>query len=144
MSSPIADRLADTGRLIWVFDGECVLCLAGVRFAARRDPHARIGYLAMRSPLGRQAAAQAGVDADAPATFLVYDRGEAFAKSDAVIRIGERLGGGWSVLAKAARLVPRPLRDAVYGVVARNRYRWFGRNELCQLEDLGLSDRLID
>ncbi len=145
MTERIHDRLAETGRLVWVFDGHCVLCVSGVRFAAKRDPDARIGYLPILSTLGREAAAAAGVDPDNPATFLVYDRGRAFQKSGAVIRIGRRLGGVWAALSWTAWLIPRPVRDWAYGVIARNRFAWFGRRtDQCWLDDLGLAERVID
>ena len=55
-----------------------------------------------------------------------------FTRSDAVLTILDELGGGWKLVAML-RIVPRPVRDAVYRLVARYRYRWFGRFETCQL-----------
>ena len=72
-----------------------------------------------------------GIDPESPTTFILVDGGEAFVRSEAALRILEQLPGWrWAGLLRA---VPRTVRDRLYDVVARNRYRWFGRLDVCIL-----------
>jgi predicted DCC family thiol-disulfide oxidoreductase YuxK len=86
----------------------------------------------MQSDAGKALLVEFGIDPDDPATFLVLDRGERLTESDASIHVIAALGGAWRMLG-AARIVPRPWRDALYRTLARNRYRWFGRRSVCYL-----------
>lgn len=67
--------------------------------------------------------------------------GEAFIHSDAWIELANALGGGWKIFT-AARLIPKPLRDAVYRWVAANRYRFMGKTDTCEMPDPELLKRL--
>ena len=73
-----------------------------------------------------------GIDPEDPSTFLVVDGGRAYIASDASIHVAAAVGGLWR-LARVARVVPRTWRDALYRLIARNRYRWFGRRTTCYL-----------
>jgi len=86
----------------------------------------------MQSEVGRTLLARHGYDPDDPLTFLVLDGERCITQSDAWIHLVAGAGGGWR-LAHAARVIPRPLRDVVYRLIARNRYRWFGRRKTCYL-----------
>jgi predicted DCC family thiol-disulfide oxidoreductase YuxK len=87
---------------------------------------------------------QAGVSADArPATIVLIEGGRAYARSTAALRIARRLRFPWNALA-AGLIVPRPIRDAVYDWVARHRYGWFGRTDVCELPPPEWRDRFLD
>jgi predicted DCC family thiol-disulfide oxidoreductase YuxK len=86
----------------------------------------------MQAEEGKALLAAHGIDPDDPATFLVLDGGEEFTQSDGAIHIVAALGGAWSIL-RAARIVPKPWRDSLYRLLARNRYRRFGRRDSCYL-----------
>jgi predicted DCC family thiol-disulfide oxidoreductase YuxK len=119
-----------------LFDGVCVICSRFFRFVAARDPAARFRFAAVQDPLGQKLAAALGIDATFPETNAVVIGGIAFMKSDAGIEILRRLPRwGW---ARHLRLIPRPLRDWLYDRVARNRYRLFGRTEVCMVPDAAL------
>jgi predicted DCC family thiol-disulfide oxidoreductase YuxK len=90
--------------------------------------------VAMQSEAGRSLLSAHGIDPDDPASFLVLDGPQVLTQSDAVIRVIAALGGAWRC-AHAARVVPRRWRDGLYRVLARNRYRWFGRRETCYMAD---------
>jgi predicted DCC family thiol-disulfide oxidoreductase YuxK len=117
---------------IVLFDGVCNLCNASVRFVLDRDPAGRFRFASLQSEAGRRLLEAHRLPTDELSTVVVVADGRAYTRSDAALRIARGLGGGWPALG-ALRLVPRPLRDAAYGVVARNRYRWFGRKEECML-----------
>jgi predicted DCC family thiol-disulfide oxidoreductase YuxK len=116
---------------IILFDGICVLCSRTYRFVTTRDAHQKFRFVAIQEPEGRALAQQHGIDPDNPDTFALIDDGALFVRSEAVLRIVSALPGwGWT---RVLRVVPRSLRDGVYGIVARNRYRWFGKLDVCML-----------
>jgi predicted DCC family thiol-disulfide oxidoreductase YuxK len=90
--------------------------------------------VAMQSAAGRAILSAHGIDPDDPASFLVLDGRQELTQSDAVIHVVAALGGAWR-FAYAACIVPRRWRDAIYRVLARNRYRWFGRRATCYLSE---------
>jgi len=115
-------------RLI-LFDGVCVLCSRWARFVIARDPAASFRFVAVQQPYGRELARRLGIDLDFPETNTVILAGHAYFKSDAAIAVLSCLPR-WS-WARALGRVPRRLRDPVYDLVARNRYRVFGRTATC-------------
>ena len=125
-----------------LYDGVCVFCSRWVRFVAARDVARRFRFTAIQSPYGTRLAQAFGIDPDDPDTNAVIHGGGAYFKSDGALMV---LGGlprwGW---VRALRLVPKPLRDAVYNLVARNRYRIFGKYEDCFVPDAGLRARVME
>jgi predicted DCC family thiol-disulfide oxidoreductase YuxK len=121
-----------TSRII-LFDGVCVLCSRWYRFVTARDRRRRFRFVAIQSAEGRVFAEQFGIDPDHPETFILVADGKALVRSDAALRILAELPyWRWTVL---LRVIPFRLRDALYDVIARNRYRWFGRLDVCVLPD---------
>lgn len=120
---------AGDGAII-VFDGDCALCSGWVRFLLRRDRGARYRFAAMQVPSGRALLVAHGLDPDDPSSFLLLEGERAWTDTDAIRRVVTGLGGVWRI-AHALAWIPRPVRDRIYRLVARNRYRWFGRNARC-------------
>ena len=114
------------------YDGECHLCSRWVRFFERHPVTPSFHLLPMQTAAGRAILFQNGVDPDDPTTFLVLDGGHVRTASDATIHLMTSPGGAWTLF-RLARVVPRSWRDWVYGVVARNRYGWFGRRTTCSV-----------
>jgi predicted DCC family thiol-disulfide oxidoreductase YuxK len=139
-ADPAVPDFADD-RPLFVFDGVCVLCSNGVRWLARHDRASRFRFATAQSALGAALYAQYGVAMDD--TYLLLDQGCAYGKSDGYLRVAAILGGLWR-LCLIAVLVPRALRDAAYDVVARHRYRWFGKTDYCALIPDDLKKRLLD
>ena len=124
---------------IIVFDGVCVLCNGWVRFLLRHDRCHRYRFAAMQAPAGRALLADNGLDPDDPTSFLLleHDRGpvpRVSSGTTAVLRVLVGLGGGWRLFA-LGRVVPPVLGDPLYRILARNRYRWFGRHDACAVPD---------
>lgn len=117
-----------------VFDATCVLCSANAQFVLRFDRRGYFRLAAMQGDLGRSLHEAFGIDPAFPDTLIVVSDGEALRNSDAVLAIWSNLGWPWRALA-VARLVPRILRDPLYRMVARNRYRLFGTRQTCWLPD---------
>ena len=129
-------------RPVIVFDGVCVLCNGWVRFLLRHDWQKRHRFAAMQTESGRALLTGNGLDPDDPASFLLVENGKVWCETDAIMRVIASLGGFWKV-AVVGRALPRPLRDWLYRVVARNRYRWFGRHDACLLAPSGNEDRFL-
>ena len=128
-----------------LYDGVCHLCQASVRFVAGRDRHAYFRFGALQSPRGRALADAAGfAPTDPPATIVLLEGGRAYTRSTAALRIARRLSFPWSALGAIGFVVPRPLRDAVYAWVARHRYGWFGRSDVCERPVPEWRERFID
>ena len=125
-----------------LYDGVCVFCSRWIRFIAARDTGKRFRFTAIQSPYGIRLAKAFGIDPDEPDTNAVIHGGVAYFKSDAALTVLSNLPGwGWT---RTLREVPKPLRDAVYGVVARNRYRIFGKYEACFLPDAEMRARVME
>jgi predicted DCC family thiol-disulfide oxidoreductase YuxK len=84
-----------------------------------------------------------GIDPTQMKTFVVIADGRAYVRSDAAIRVARLLRGAWKLLSML-KIIPRPIRDYAYDVVARNRYRWFGRHDACIVPTPELGKRFID
>ena len=122
----------DPGARIIVFDGICHLCTGWVRFLRRHPIDPPFQLIPMQSDAGKALLVEHGIDPEDPATFLVLDQGRRFTDSDAAIHVIAALGFPWRII-NVARIVPRAWRDALYRLLARNRYRWFGRRSACYL-----------
>ncbi len=128
---------------VLLFDGVCHLCHATVRWVASRDRRARFRFATLDSPEARQLLGAAGVNWSGEAGVVLVAGGRAWTRSDAVLEVMRRLGPPWSLLG-AVRILPRALREALYGGLARRRYRWFGRYDTCPLPPPELRARFLD
>lgn len=116
-----------------LFDGVCGFCTRGVQTLFRLDRRGLLHFAPLQSDLGRHICLANGLDPEQFDTFI-YARPDQpiLVRSDAALAIAAMLSFPWSLL-RVFRLVPRPLRDAAYDLVARNRFRFFGRRETCHL-----------
>lgn len=126
-----------------VMDGDCALCTAGARLIARFDIAAEFRICPKQTRLGAALLRHYGFDADDPESWLYIVEGCAYTSLDGVIRAGARIGGAGRLL-QPLRLVPRPMQNWLYRRIARNRYRLFGRNDMCALPDPALRARLME
>ena len=127
---------------LWLFDGVCNFCSGSVKIALALDRAGTLRFTPIQSPYGRKLAAEAGLDPDAPNTFLFFDHGRALEASDAVLALAGRLPAPWRWL-RALRIVPRPVRGAAYGWIARNRYRLLGKRDVCMIPSPEVRARFI-
>ena len=130
-ADPAVPDFDDDNSLV-VFDGDCGFCARDIRFLLRQDRKARYRFTSCQSELGTGLLRHFGHRTDDYDTSLLVEEGRAYAKSDGVIRSVVGLGGAWR-LVSALLLFPRPLRDALYDVVARNRMRIAGRTDVCDV-----------
>jgi predicted DCC family thiol-disulfide oxidoreductase YuxK len=120
---------ADLPDGLLLFDGLCHVCSGSVRFLLERDDARQFIYVPCQSPWGYQLMARFGIDADFAESFAFVDEGQILFKSDAAIAAACRLPAWrWVGIAK---VLPRSVRNYLYDVLARNRYKWFGKRDTC-------------
>lgn len=127
---------------IVVFDGACNFCSRSVQFILRHDVRGRLRFAPLQSQTGRQLLERNGIDPADAQTFLLLDGDSVFVRSDAALEIAKDLGT-WQWL-RVFRFLPRMLRDWTYDLIARNRYRWFGRRDACFVPTAEQRGRFID
>jgi predicted DCC family thiol-disulfide oxidoreductase YuxK len=127
---------------IVLFDGVCNLCSGSIQFIIRRDPAGRFRFASLQSPAGQELQTRLGMDPQALDSVILVEGDRWYKESDAALRIARGMKGAWKLLT-AFRLIPRPLRDAAYRLIARNRYRWFGKQETCWLPTPELRGRFL-
>ena len=125
-----------------LYDGICIFCSRWVRFVARRDVTPRFRFTAIQSPYGTRLAQAFGIEPADPDTNAVIHGGVAYFKSDAALTVLSQLPGWRSV--KILLAVPKPLRDGVYNLIARNRYRIFGKYDECFVPDADMRSRVLE
>jgi len=140
-TDPEVPRFRDD-RAIIIFDGHCGLCSGLVRFILRQDRKDRFRLLPAQTPLGHPLYVHYGLNPREYETNILIEEGVVWFKSEGSIRLAERLGFPWSLIA-ALRLLPVPMRDGLYGILARNRLRWFGTRQACFLPDVRYADRFL-
>lgn len=121
------------------YDGVCGLCNHLVQFLLKHDHRDRLRFASLQSEFASQFLIRHGVDPkDLDTVYVVKNHGQAdealLERSDAILYMLNQLGGIWS-WSGIGRLLPKAVRDAVYKIVARNRYRVFGKYESCMLPD---------
>jgi len=141
--------LSARGHPILLYDGVCGLCNRLVQFILRRDRNAAFQFASLQSPFAARILARHGVNpADLDTVYLVINHDEAdeslLARSDAVRYVLRQLGGFWRFAESVLACLPRPLCDWGYRVVARNRYRIFGRYDVCPLPSEAVRGRFIN
>ncbi|HKX65391.1 MAG TPA: DCC1-like thiol-disulfide oxidoreductase family protein [Rhizomicrobium sp.] len=126
---------------IILYDGVCVLCSGWMRFVLRRDRDRLFRFTPIQSDYGSALARALGIDPQDPDTNAVIWKGVAYRRSDAALRVVSQLPGwGW---VRALHLVPRFLRDVVYRIIARTRYRVWGRHTVCDLGGESYAERIV-
>jgi predicted DCC family thiol-disulfide oxidoreductase YuxK len=135
-------------KAIFFYDGVCGLCNRGVQFILRHDAKGDFRFASLQSEFAQRALARHGVNAaDLDTVYVVVDsEGDEslLAKSDAVLFVMREIGGIWRAGAAVLGWLPRLVRDWGYGLVARNRYRVFGRYETCPVPGENVRARFLD
>jgi predicted DCC family thiol-disulfide oxidoreductase YuxK len=133
-------------RPVILFDGVCNLCNSAVQWVIERDVDQRFHFASLQSDAARREleGVLEGEEIDAlPDSIVLIDSDGVHTRSAAALRIARGLGSPYALL-RLAVVVPRPLRDAIYNLIARNRYRWFGRRDTCMTPTADVAARFLD
>jgi len=112
---------------IVLFDGDCNFCDASVQFIIKRDPVAHFQFTSLQSDKGIKLIETYGIPKEVDSLVLI-EKGKAYVKSSAALRIAKKLDGLWHLLF-IFMLVPRKIRDTAYDFISTNRYKWFGKKD---------------
>lgn len=124
---------------IIAFDGVCNLCNGFIQWLIKRDKKQQFRYTTLQSDEGNLLID--AVDIDGDSVLLVYNK-KIYSLSDVGLKCAQILGGGWAV-ASWLRFLPKSFRDFVYKWIARNRYRWFGKKDVCMIPDPSINSLFL-
>lgn len=132
-----------SGLPIVVFDGVCNFCNGTVNFVIRQDKNATLRYATLQSDVGQQLLQQYGLPQTNFKSFVLIEGGKAYTRSAAVLRLSRHLAWYWR-WSQIFWLVPKFVRDAVYDLVAQNRYRWFSKKSQCMIPTPEMRSRFLN
>ena len=126
---------------IVLFDGECNFCDASVQFILKRDPKGVFKFASLQSEVGQQLLKEYDVPNNMDSIVLIDSDGY-YTKSTAALKIARQLTDFWKYV-YIFIIVPKFVRDIVYNIIAKNRYKWFGKKEACMLPTAEQRDRFL-
>jgi predicted DCC family thiol-disulfide oxidoreductase YuxK len=124
------------------FDGYCILCSSAVIFIIKRDYRQRFVFSTLQSLFAKKTLDEKGHNPAYPESLILYEKGQIFMFSTAVLKIVQHLRFPWNLLF-IFMFIPRPIRDRIYRWFADKRYRWFGRKDSCFIPTSDITDRFI-
>jgi predicted DCC family thiol-disulfide oxidoreductase YuxK len=130
-------------RALILYDGDCGLCQACVGFLLVHEAGDQFLFATLYSDCGRRVRQRHGLTDAIPRTMVLVEGGRAFERSEAVVRIARRLRGIWQ-LGQWLVVLPPVLRDGIYDLVNRKRYRWFGPADGCAVHEVRWRDKFLD
>lgn len=133
----------NSAKKIVLFDGVCNLCSGSVQFILKRDKKNQFLFGSLQGNYGQEMLRKYQLPANEFNSFMLIEGEKLYTKSSGALRMLKHLGGGWSLL-YAFIVVPKFIRDAVYNLVARNRYKWFGKKNECWLPRPEWKTRFLD
>ncbi|MGI8384174.1 thiol-disulfide oxidoreductase DCC family protein [Robertmurraya sp. P23] len=126
---------------IILFDGECNFCDHSVQFIIKRDKNAVYKFTSLQSEIGQEIKRKYQVPDHIDSLILVSDDKCSF-KSAAALQISKHLSGSWNLL-YVLSIIPKPIRDYFYDILAKNRYKWFGKKDHCMLPSPEIRKRFL-
>ena len=132
----------ETDYVIVLFDGVCNLCNGAVQFLIRQDKQRVFRYASLQSEFAINLLTKLEENNLSLESVLVYDDGKLFKRSDAAIYLASKLGCIFKAVV-IFKILPRFLRDGVYDLIARNRYRLFGKRSECMIPEAHQKDLFL-
>lgn len=126
-----------------LFDGVCNFCNSVVNFVIKRDKHSQLKFATLQSEIGQKILRQNNFSEPVPRSFVFIEEGKLYTRSTAALRVCKHLAGLWP-LAYGFIIVPKFVRDGIYNWIAKNRYRWFGKKEVCMIPSPGIRSRFLN
>lgn len=127
---------------IILFDGVCNLCNSSVKFIIKRDSEGQFKFASLQSETGQTLLRMHGLNKDLN-SFVLLEDDKVYLKSSAALRVCRKLGSAWPILS-LFRFLPPFIRDFLYDFVAKNRYKWFGKEESCLVPSPEWKQRFLD
>lgn len=132
-----------TTKRILLFDGVCNLCNGIVQFTIKRDPEGKFKFASLQSESGQTLLKERGLPTNDYDSFVYIKGDNYFLKSSAGLHVLRDLGGIWQLF-YVFIIFPKPLRDFIYGLIAKTRYKIFGKRETCMIPTPELKERFLE
>jgi len=127
---------------IILFDGVCNFCNASINFIIRQDKGKIFRFATLQSETGQQILRQNNLPTEEFGSFVLVDNGDVFLKSTAALKVYNKLPWYWK-WTQIGWIAPKFLRDAVYNLIAKNRYKWFGKKDSCMIPTPEVRSRFL-
>ena len=138
----LSNRKLKENNNILLFDGVCNLCNSSVKFVIKHDKKKTIRFASLQSKKGEELLQSHQVYQNSLNSFVYLRNNVMLLKSTAALYLAKDLAGLWKLFF-AFIIIPRPIRDYVYSIIANNRYRWFGKSESCMIPSADFKDRFL-
>jgi len=125
------------------FDGVCNLCNAAVQFAIKRDRMDYFRYTALQGEYAKRTLPKFDIDVNKTDSIILLENNQIYTKSSAALRIAKKLHGLWPILYVFV-IIPKFIRDWIYDIIAKNRYKWWGKEQSCWLPTAELKGKFYD
>lgn len=136
--------MIEKGKKIILFDGVCNLCNGAINFVIKRDKKDVFRYASLQSEIGRRLIAERNIDTSNIDSIILIDPSIAYYhKSTAALQIAKQLSGFYPFLS-VFLVLPKFFRDWIYDIIAKNRYKWFGKKDSCMIPTPELKALFID
>ncbi|WP_145146475.1 thiol-disulfide oxidoreductase DCC family protein [Paenibacillus xylanexedens] len=130
------------GHPIVLVDGVCHFCQGLTKWIIKRDPEGKYHFASLQSDVAKELLEKGNLSTDSMDTFVLIENGSYYTRSTAALRLAKGLKFPYPLL-YVFIIIPKFIRNAVYNLVARNRYRWFGKDEACMLPTPEIKDRFL-
>ena len=135
--------LLDSKQPVILFDGVCNLCNGAVQYVIKHDTQKQFQFASLQSNYGQQVLTKYHLSTDNFSSFILLKNGKIYLKSTAALLVAKQLQGAISWL-YLFRVVPTFISNGIYNFVAKNRYKWFGKQAACWLPTPELKSRFLD
>ncbi|WP_306350138.1 thiol-disulfide oxidoreductase DCC family protein [Flavobacterium sp. '19STA2R22 D10 B1'] len=136
-------NLLPLDKKIILFDGVCNLCNSAIQYVIKHDKTDQFRFVSLQSDLGQEVINYLGIDSKSIDSIILYEPNKAyFIKADAAMRIAKYLGGIVSVIS-LFQFVPPFIKNSVYDFIAKNRYKWYGKQESCMIPTPELKSKFL-
>jgi predicted DCC family thiol-disulfide oxidoreductase YuxK len=133
----------DLSHPVILFDGVCNLCNASVQFVIKHDKKRLFRFASLQLPFGAAILKEHNLPADTFNSFILLSDNKIYARSTAALLVAKKLNGIVKLL-YAFIIVPKFIRDVVYNIIAKNRYKWFGKQESCWVPTPELKELFLE
>lgn len=135
--------MEDIQHPIILFDGVCNLCNTSVQGVLRNDPDGLFRFAPLSSEFAQHAISERNIQIDGEGSLVLLEGEHHYLRSSGALRIARKMRWPWNWL-WVFIIVPKPIRDMVYRLVANNRYKWFGKQESCMVPTADVKARFLD
>jgi len=124
------------------FDGVCNLCNSTVQFLLNIDKHQRLKFGSLQGETAKKILPTYQISTEKLSSIIFIHRNNVYTESSAVLEICKVIGGVWSFI-YVFKIIPLFIRNGIYRLVARNRYKWFGKKDQCMIPSPSLKSRFL-